>query len=165
MRDHRELEELSGETLSHMLHTFICEMENTLKDKNKRNRAYAPQVFWKNKYTLEIIETTLKNYEELTSKPVILYGRTHGYTQALIDTICKNYKEVKITNLEDEKKLKALEILKEILHIKIHIDEEENVAILYIDVVKDFKTKEFTHLILGYVQEKEKYDLLKEVLK
>lgn len=62
---------------------------------------------------LKIIETALKNYEELTSKPVILYGRTHGHTQALIDTICKNYKEVKITNLEDEKKLKAFEIIKE----------------------------------------------------
>ena len=61
----------------------------------------------------KLIETTLKNYEELTSKPAILYGRTHGHTQALIDTICKNYKEVKITNLEDEKKLKALEIIKE----------------------------------------------------
>lgn len=59
---------------------------------------------------------------------------------------------------------KALETLKEILHIKIHIDEEENVAMLYVDVVKDFKTKEFTHLVLGYVQDKEKYDLLKEVL-
>lgn len=61
---------------------------------------------------LDIIETALKNYEELTSKPAMLYGRTHGHTQVLIDTICKNYKEVKITNLEDEKKLKALEIIK-----------------------------------------------------
>ncbi len=59
----------------------------------------------------KLIETALKNYEELTSKPMILCVRTHGYTQALIDTICKNYKEVKITNLEDEKKLKALEII------------------------------------------------------
>lgn len=56
----------------------------------------------------KLIETTLKNYEELTNKPVILYERTHGSSQALIDTICKNYKEIKITNLEDEKKLKAL---------------------------------------------------------
>lgn len=62
-------------------------------------------------HNANIIETELKNYEELTNKPVILYGRTHGHTQALIDTICKNYKEIKITNLEDEKKLKALEII------------------------------------------------------
>ena len=59
------------------------------------------------------IETALKSYEELTSKPVILYERTHGSSQALIDYICKNHKEVKIINLEDEKKLKALEIIKE----------------------------------------------------
>ena len=60
----------------------------------------------------KLIETALKNYEELTSKPIILYGRTHGNTQALIDTVCKNYKEVKITNLEDEEKVKAFEIIK-----------------------------------------------------
>ncbi len=63
--------------------------------------------------TIQAIETALKNYEELTSKPVILYGRTHGYTQSLIDYVCKNYKEVKITNLDDEKKLKAFEIIKD----------------------------------------------------
>ena len=54
-----------GLEYSKILHTFICEMENTLNDKNKRNRAYAPQVFWKNKYTLELIETELKRLEEL----------------------------------------------------------------------------------------------------
>lgn len=59
----------------------------------------------------DIIETTLEDYEKLTSKPIMLCGRTHGYTQALIDTICKNYKEVKVTNLVDEKKLKALKII------------------------------------------------------
>ena len=57
---------------------------------------------------LNLIETALKDYEELTSKPAILCGRT----QAIIDTICKNYKEVKITNLIDEKKVKAFEIIK-----------------------------------------------------
>lgn len=61
----------------------------------------------------EIVETALKNYEELTNTPPILCRRTQGGTQSIIDYICKNYKEVKITNLEDEKKLKALEIIKE----------------------------------------------------
>lgn len=142
---------------SDMLHTFICEMENTLKDKNKRNRAYAPQVFWKNKYTLEIIETKLKDYEELTNKPVILYGRTHGYTQALIDTICKNYKEVKITNLEDEKKLKALEIIKETpifaWYVTIYKDAYEMVA-----DAKGFRANNSVEDL------QQMFDLLKEVL-
>lgn len=61
----------------------------------------------------DIIETALKNYEELTNKPVMFCRSTHGSKQALIDMICKNHKEVKITCLEDEKKLKALEIIKE----------------------------------------------------
>ena len=39
---------------------FINEMEQTLTDKIKINRAYAPQVFWKNKYTLEEIRDWLK---------------------------------------------------------------------------------------------------------
>ena len=150
----KELEELNGGTLSRMLHTFICEMENTLKDKNKRNRAYAPQVFWKNKYTLEIIETKLQDYEELTNKPVILYGRTHGYTQALIDTICKNYKEVKITNLEDEKKIKALEIIKEKGIILQFIKETYT--------VEQYNAGVFGTLVKPLTQEE--YELLKEVL-
>ena len=45
------------------LDLFIKEMEHTLLDKDKRNRNYAPQVFWKNKYTLEQIVELLK--EEL----------------------------------------------------------------------------------------------------
>lgn len=61
---------------------------------------------------LNIIETTLKDYDELTSKPVILYGRTNGQTKALIDMISKNYKAIKITNLDDQNELKALEIIK-----------------------------------------------------
>ena len=97
--------------------TKELEALNTLKnitiinfeDENGVKRiVFASEVY---KEPIQIIETALKNYEELTSKPVILYGRTHGQTQALIDTICKNYKEVKITNLDDEKKLKALGLL------------------------------------------------------
>ena len=45
------------------LDLFIKEMEHTLLDKNKNNRNYAPQVFWKNKYTLELIVEWLKETE------------------------------------------------------------------------------------------------------
>ena len=100
--------------------------------------------------TLCIIETALKNYEELTSKPAILYGRTHGHSQALIDTICKNYKEVKIINLEDEKKLKALEIIK------------KRTTPLVIQKGQ-FYFLEYDNTFQYYIT-KEEYDLLKEVL-
>lgn len=105
---------------------------------------------------LDIIETALKNYEKLTSKPAILYGRTHGHTQALVDTICKNYKEVKITNLEDEKKLKALDIIKEknvwfwVFRRTHNVNEyNEKVALYYPEC------DELTQ---------EEYDILKEVM-
>lgn len=88
----------------------------------------------------DIIETALKKYEEPTSKPIMLCGRTHGYTQALIDYICKNYKEVKITNLVDEKKRKAVEVIKE----KKWLIED---------------------ILNAFIEDKEKYDLLKEVFK
>ena len=60
-----------------------------------------------------LIETTLKDYQELLDKPCVLIGRNQGYTKALIDMISKNYKEIKITNLVDENKVKAFEIIKE----------------------------------------------------
>lgn len=112
----------------------------------------------------KLIETTLKNYEELTSKPVILCGRTHGYTQALIDTICKNYKEVKITNLEDEKKVKALEVIKELLKIKIGIDESENdKSCGTVFIVTD--KEHIWHIYTTFNEENiQKLKLLKEVL-
>lgn len=104
------------------------------------------------KQSLDIIETTLKNYEELTSKPVILCGRTHGYTCSLIDRICKNYKEIKITNLEDEKKIKALEIIKE---RKVNLE-----------YIKCCDTYEQYCLICSYANEitEEHFGLLKEML-
>lgn len=103
-----------------LLCRFLVEEINTLRHKDLNedyfyNKKYGVTMTDKKTgttYTIADIGDALKNYEELTSKPVILYGRTHGHTQALIDTICKNYKEVKITNLEDEKKLKAFEIIK-----------------------------------------------------
>ena len=104
-----------------------------------------------------IIETVLKNYEELTSKPVILNGRTHGYTKALIDTICKNYKEIKITNLEDEKKLKALEIIKETPIFAWYVTIYKNAYEMVADV-KGFRTNNSVEEL------QEMFDLLKEVL-
>ena len=113
---------------------------------------YIGESFEVYKDELDLIETALKNYEELTNKPIILYGRTHGYTQALIDTIRKNYKEVKITNLEDEKKLKALEIIK-----------NKNVSICWLKACKD--RAEYNDLVDKEEQlTKEEYDVLKEVL-
>lgn len=60
-----------------------------------------------------LIETELKNYQELLEKPCVLVGRDRGYTKAIIDMISKNYKEIKITNIVDENKVKALEIIKD----------------------------------------------------
>lgn len=108
--------------------------------------------------SFDIIEKTLKDYEELTNKPVMLYGRTNGKTQALIDTVCKNYKDVKITNLEDEKKLKALEIIKNKM-VDIH------------NLIYSSNVEEYNKFAMNYNQElcntlltQEEYELLKEVL-
>jgi hypothetical protein len=103
-----------------------------------------------------IIETALKNYEELTSKPIMLCGRTHGSSQALIDTICKNYKEVKITNLVDEKKRKALEIIKE-KRVDVELLMKTQNAIEYNRFSKNVNQSHN----LG----QREYDLLKEILK
>lgn len=102
-----------------------------------------------------LIETALKNYEELTSKPAILYERTHERSQALIDTICKNYKEIKITNLEDEEKVKAFDIIK-----------KKEVAVFFLNKSKDVNDYNHTLKTYGTNQElsQDEYDLLKEVL-
>lgn len=105
----------------------------------------------------KLIETTLKNYEELTSKPAILHGRTHGHTQALIDTICKNYKEVKVTNLEDEKQLKALETIRELFDFDFALRFPNNQPML---MITNKRTNEYWEIPIP----KEKYDSLKKVL-
>ena len=105
----------------------------------------------------KLIETALKNYAELTNRPVILCGRTHGYTQALIDTICKNYKEVKITNLEDEKKLKVLEIIKELFDFDFAIRFGDNQPMIKITNKRNGQYWELPETT-------EICDLLKEVL-
>ncbi len=113
---------------------------------------------------VKIIETALKNYQELLKRPCVLVGRTNGHTKALIDTICKNYKEVKITNLEDEKKLKALDIIQRkrvnledlddaIYEDSYHEDNEHNAIDIY-----NQNRFEYKHLT------QEEFDLLKEVL-
>ena len=106
------------------------------------------------------IENALKNYEELTNKPVILYGRTHGYTKALIDTICKNYKEVKITNLEDEKKLKAFEVIKN-KKVNIHSWYYNNCNKIPYEI---YKQSIMVKTISDELLTQEEFDLLKEVL-
>ena len=42
------------------LRIFIKEMEDTLTDPNKKNRLYAPEVFWKNKDSLQAIANLLE---------------------------------------------------------------------------------------------------------
>lgn len=156
-----------------LLCRFLVEEINTLRHKDLNedyfyNKKYDVTMTDKKTgitYTIADIADALKNYEELTSKPVILYGRTHGHTQALIDTICKNYKEVKITNLEDEKKLKALEIIKEktltindLYWLKNgdYREYRKNLETLYSGVEEEHLQK--------ILKTQEEFDLLKEVL-
>lgn len=47
--------EMNKEMAIRYLKTFVSEMSHTLNDKNRKNRAYAPEVFWKNKDTIESI--------------------------------------------------------------------------------------------------------------
>lgn len=79
----------------------------------------------------------------------MLVRRTHGETQALIDVITKNYKEIKIINLEDEKKLKALEIIK-----KKKVGQYQN----------EYNGKWYFTCANDYGLTKEENELLKEVL-
>lgn len=56
---------MNRQEAAYRLNQFIKEMEYTLTDEIKVNRKYAPQVFWKNKYTLEKILEWLNEKEEL----------------------------------------------------------------------------------------------------
>ena len=68
----------------------------------------ASDIYTRYSHECKIIENALKDYEELKSKSIMLYGRTQGITQQIVETICKNYKDVKITDLETEKELKII---------------------------------------------------------
>jgi len=133
-------------------------MSKELEEALERIKEFYPQWRLSNRKDFNLIESTLKNYEELTSKPVILYGRTHGQTQATIDYICKNYKEVKITNLEDENKLKALDIIKgsRVCGLSLEWDINQEMWFVYMSECS---------LPIMYGYKKEDYDLLREVFK
>lgn len=92
---------------------------------------------------VKIIEIALKDYQELLQRPCVLVGRTNGHTKALIDVISRNYKEIKITNIDNEKKVKALEIIKT-------LPQEEKQILL--------------NTIYSYTKSEEEYELLKEIL-
>lgn len=101
---------------------------------------------------LNLIETALKNYEELTNKPVVLYGRT----QAIIDTICKTHKEIKVINLIDKRKVKAFDTIKE---------KQVDVYIL----LKTKSLDEYNEWYVGIQDDfmpltQDEYELLREVL-
>lgn len=112
----------------------------------------------------EIIENALKDYQELLESQCVLVVRTHGTTQKIIDKICKHYKEVKITNLEDGKKLKALEIIKK---YKVNVYEFMNECIEselpYLEYVETETWDYIQNGDIGKPMECEEYELLKEV--
>lgn len=103
-------------------------------------------------YLINIIEKELKRLEKIDDKKVVYMTSTQGQAQKVIDELSK-HKEVVITNLSDQKKLKALEIIKEKkvnvgLLLRCATVERYNKGICY----------EPRHLI------QEEFDLLKEVL-
>lgn len=126
---------------SKILHTFICEMESTLNDKNKRNRAYASQVFWKNKDTLELIETELKRLEELE--------KARDMWKDIADNLkAKNEKQDKILRIIKEKGIDT-EMFSQLTTYDEYCELCENDEI-------------FRNLFGNYTQEE--FDSLKEVL-
>ena len=108
---------------------------------------------------LSIIETALKNYQELLERPCVLVGRKHGHTKALIDVISKNYKEIKIISLEDEKKLKALEIIKE---KRVNVFWLMECISCYTNALEKYNEEVLCKDIDCLTQEE--FDLIKEVL-
>lgn len=99
----------------------------------------------------DIIEKALKNYQELLERPYVLVVGTHGHAQALIDKL-NNYKDIKIANIEDGNKLKALEIIKN--------KDVNPIDIRCCDTIEQYNVKENGNVPL--IQEE--FDLLKEVL-
>lgn len=61
-----------------------------------------------------------------------------------------------------EKPLKALEIIKENVGLKMSVDD--NVGCLYVPIIKTFVPLEESIVVVGFVQGQDKIELLKEVL-
>ena len=114
---------------------------------------------------IKIIETALKRLEEIDNKPKVILGRTHGQTKSMIDYVCQNWKEVKITNLDDEKKLKAFEIIKK-KNITPYEDVLQNGGyedyLMFRNLCK--QDLEENEILASKLLTKEEYELLKEVL-
>lgn len=107
----------------------------------------------------KLIEEALKNYQELLERPCVVMPRASGKTNAIIEKICKFNKEIKITNLVDENKVKAFDIIKE--NLVVSYDESNNDKPCLMLGVKVDKDK----LVIIYETfDEEKIDLLKRVL-
>lgn len=86
-----------------------------------------------------------------------------------LETLEEDFMSLTETNMElvqeqarNQKKLEALEIIKESVGLKMSVDEE--IGCLYVPVVKRFQPLEECIVVVGFVKGKEKIDLLKEVL-
>ena len=101
----------------------------------------------------EIVETALKRLEEIDNKSVCFVGRTRGQTKRIIEELSK-HPEVKVTNLDDQKKLKALEII-----IKYNIHKCS--VIMATDSYKDYK---ICWVYDNTKMTEEEYKVLKEIL-
>ena len=114
------------------------------------------------KEDLDIVFTALKDYEKL-EKPKTIFidnGRRMGKTQKLLDDLAK--RQPIIWYVDTEKKLKALEVVKECVGLKMSVDED--IGCLYVPITKCFQPLEQNIVVVGYVKGKDKIDLLNEVL-
>jgi len=110
--------------------------------------------------TLGVVRTpqTVKEYGEIIETAL---KRLEKYEQQ--DDFLKDCQEYAFMPLEKKiKKLKALEIIKENIGLKMSVDED--IGCLYVPITKCFQPLEKNIVIVGYIQGKDKIDLLKEVL-
>lgn len=126
---------------------FISVDECNFKNQAEKDKCY------------NIIETALKDYEKLSKQRYVIFTRTHQQKEMFIDEICKSYKEIKVSSLEDEKKLKALEIIKE-KNIDVGAIKECVSAYAY----NDFKELTETAIVKREKMTQEEYEIVKEVL-
>lgn len=109
-----------------------------------------------------IIESALKRLEEIDNKPVAFMVSSRGMENAIIKEISK-HKEIKITNLADQKKLRALEIIKEKQVEVCYFMNCETLEEYNDDVIAAYAYEEDTAKPRMLTQKE--YDLLREVLK